>query len=294
MYLGLEVVQVEYANFSDRLRIQGVIREAPDDVSHGAHHTFNVEVGDDVKVTKGRWRRYELDRIEEAVRATQRPHVLILCIDDDTAVLSAVRQSGVELLCEVPGPGTQKGHDRPPKGAKEAWFQELLEELERSGAGQLPMVLVGPGFTRTELLKYVRDRAPGLVASASSEGTGQSGMVGVREAIRRGVVSRVVEGARVDMETSLVESALAGIGRGDGTVTYGIAAVRAAVSAGAAEDVLVTDDVVREGPVVELLDLAEQMGARVVVVSTAHDAGERLSNLGGLAALHRYPFEPPR
>jgi protein pelota len=218
--------------------------------------------------------------------------VLIICIDDESAVFSAVRQSGVEHLSEVPGPGTQKGVDKPPKGLKEDWFNELMEEMERVGAADLPVVLVGPGFTRTDLLDHVRDRRPDLASRVFTEGTGQSGKVGVQEAIGRGLVARVVEGARVDLETSMVNQLLAGIGRGDDMVTYGAETVLAAVRAGAAETVLVTDDVVREGPMVSLLEEAESVGSRVLVVSTAHDAGERLSRLGGVAALHRYPFDP--
>ena len=73
---------------------------------------------------------------------------------------------------------------------------------------------------------------------------------------------------------------------------YGPNEVRGAVRAGAAETLLVSDDVVREGPVVELLDEADNIGTRVLIVSTSHEAGERLSRLGGLAALCRYPYDP--
>jgi protein pelota len=204
----------------------------------------------------------------------------------------AVRQSGVEKLSEIFGPGSQKGHDKPPKGLREGWFQELLEELERVTAGDLPVIVVGPGFTRTEFLDFVRQRRPELASRSATEGTGQAGMVGVQEAIKRGMVSRVVEGARVELETERVEELLASIARNDQMATYGLDQVRAAVGAGAAETVLVSDDVVREGPIISLLDEAERLGSRVLVVSTSHDSGDRLSGLGGVAALHRYPFDP--
>jgi protein pelota len=292
MYLGIEVEEVEYADFSDRLRVLGVIRDGPDDVPRGTHHTLNVEEGGDVKIQKPKWMHFELDRIDEAVKATRRPHVIIICIDDESAVFAAVRQSGVEKLSEVHGPGTQKGVDKPPKGLKEAWLQELMEEMARVRTGELPVILVGPGFTRTELLSFVRDRRPDLAAGVYTEGTGQAGIVGVQEAIKRGLVSRVVEGARVEMETEMVQNLLAGIGKGDAMVSYGRNEVLAAIRAGAAETVLVTDDVVREGPMVTLLKESESSGSRVLVVSTAHDAGDRLSRMGGIAALHRYPFDP--
>ena len=294
MYLGVEVEQVEYADFSDRLRVLGLIRDGPDDVPRGDHHTLTIAEGDDVKVQKARWMGFELDRIEEAVRATRRPHVLILCIDDEAAVFAAVRQSGVERLSEIPGPGTLKGHDRPPKGVREAWFSELMDEMARVGAGRLPLILVGPGFIRQELLEFVRSRRPELVARVTTEGTGQAGWVGVQEAIRRGMVSRVVEGARVEQETERVEAVLASVGKGDQMASYGLREVAESIRAGAVDTLLVSDDVVREGEMVALLEEAEGVGSRVLVVSTSHEAGERLSRLGGVAALHRYPFEPAR
>jgi len=292
MYLGVEVTEVEYAQFSDRLRIQGLIRDGPDDVPRGTHHTLNVEVGDDIKVTKAMWRGHELDRIEEAVRATRRPRVIILCIDDEGAVFAAVRQSGVEPLSEVEGPGSQKGADRPAKGARDEHFDELINELRRVRPGGEPLIVVGPGFTRTNFLDYLREHAPELARGAVTEGTGQSGMVGVHEAIRRGMVSRVVEGARVEHETALVEELLAAIAKGEGMVAYGLREVWAAIEAGAAEHVLVSDSVVRDPAVVELLDVAERSGARVTIISTSHETGEQFERLGGVAALLRYAFSP--
>ena len=293
MYLGIEVTEVEYAQFSDRLRVQGHIRDGPDDVPRGTHHTLNVSVGDDIKVTKVRWRGHELDRVEEAVRATRRPRVIILSIDDEGAVFAAVRQSGIEPLSEIAGPGTQKGADRPAKGARDEHFDELINELRRVRPGGEPLVVGGPGFTRTAFLDYLHEHAPELASGAFTEGTGQSGMVGVHEAIRRGMVSRVVEGARVEHETALVEDLLAGIAKGEGMVAYGLAEVRAAIAAGAAEHVLVSDSVVRGPAVAELLDEAERTGARVTIVATSHEAGEQFERLGGVAAFLRYALSPP-
>lgn len=292
MYLGIEVEGMEYADFSDHLRIAGLIRDGPEDVPRGNHHTLTVEAGTDLKVQKARWHGYELDRVEEAVRATRRPKVIIVCIDDEGAVFAAVRQSGVERLSEVAGPGSMKGADRPPKGVRDEHFGELAAELKRVRAGGEPLVVVGPGFTRTTFLEWLKDHEPGLAAGAATEGTGQSGMVGVYEAIKRGMVSRVVEGARVEAETELVESLFAGIGKGDGTVAYGATEVRTAIDSGAAELVMVSDTVVRDPAMVAMLDSAERRGARVTVVSTTHEAGERLARLGGIAALLRYALPP--
>ena len=57
---------------------------------------------------------------------------------------------------------------------------------------------------------------------------------------------------------------------------------------GAVEDLLATDTVVREGKLDALLREAESARARLTILSTRHDAGERLSHLGGLAATLRF------
>ena len=132
-----------------------------------------------------------------------------------------------------------------------------------------------------------------MEAGAATEGTGQAGMVGVYEAIKRGMVSRVVEGARVEHETEIIEELFAGIGKGDGTVAYGMPEVRAAIEAGAAEHIMVSDTVVRDPSVVALLDSAERQGARVTVVSSSHEEGEQLARLGGIGAILRYARSRP-
>jgi len=50
MILGIQVEKVEFHEFSDRLRILGVIVEGPQDL--GSHHTLNIEKGDDLLVVR--------------------------------------------------------------------------------------------------------------------------------------------------------------------------------------------------------------------------------------------------
>jgi protein pelota len=64
--------------------------------------------------------------------------------------------------------------------------------------------------------------------------------------------------------------------------------VEEAISAGAAEQVLVIDEMVRNRRVAELLERAEKTRAKVTVFSSLFDPGQQLAALGGIAAVLRF------
>ncbi|MEM4672006.1 MAG: mRNA surveillance protein Pelota, partial [Desulfurococcaceae archaeon] len=82
MVLGLKVKNVEFQQFSSKLRVKGVVVEGPEEYGvKGKHHTFSVGVGDVITVVKERWDEHELEFIRK--HAVRRGSVLILSIDFD-------------------------------------------------------------------------------------------------------------------------------------------------------------------------------------------------------------------
>ncbi|MCK5333131.1 MAG: mRNA surveillance protein Pelota, partial [Candidatus Aenigmarchaeota archaeon] len=104
-------------------------------------------------------------------------------------------------------------------------------------------------------------------------------------------LERVVAESRMSSETRMVEDFLAELGKESGFVTYGTAHVKKAVDAGAVNSVIVSDKLVREKDAQKILASAEAMKAEVAIISSTHEAGEKLLALGGIAAFLRYKFE---
>src|SRR6266571_732400 len=123
--LTIRVEGVEFQAFSDRLRITGVIVEGPQDL--GRHHTLNVASEDVLSIMKT-WKPHELQRIEEAVAAAQKPLVSFLSLD-----------------------------------AASVFFQEIHAKLRATDLGEA-LVVVGPGFTRDAFVEYVKARDPPLAS----------------------------------------------------------------------------------------------------------------------------------
>jgi protein pelota len=282
--LTIRAESVEFQAFSDRLRITGVIVEGPQDL--GRHHTLNVAIDDVLSLIKS-WQPHELRRIEEAVAAAQKPLVAFLSLDDEDALLAQLRQYGVRELATIHAPG--HGKMFPSGDTRFVYFDEILSKLRTTELGEA-LVLVGPGFTRDAFLEYLKAREPALASKIHSHGTAHAGMQGIQEALKAGVGAKVFGDSRVGVETRLVENLLEAIAT-NRPCAYGPAEVAEAIDAGAVETLLVSDAVVRNPGIEDLMRSAESARGAVVLVSRHHEAGQKLEALGGIAALLRFPIK---
>ncbi len=283
MKLGIRVEVVEYQDFSDRLRVTGVIEEGPQDL--GRHHTLNVGVGDDLTIVK-EWRDHHLRRILEAIEQTQKPLVTVLAIDDEEALIGVVHQMGVREVAVIRA--ERQGKMFPGSDTRGAYFQEILSKVAAMDTGTA-LLVVGPGFEREDFAKYVREKDPELAGKIRLHGTSQAGMAGIQEAMKAGLGAKVLEETRVAQETRLVERLLEEIAKG-GLFAYGPDETRQAVEAGAVETLLVSDTRVHDVAVEVLMHKVEGARGRVVVVSSRHEAGKKLEGLGGLGGILRFPI----
>src|SRR5213076_1963708 len=138
--------------------------------------------------------------------------------------------------------------------------------------------------------EYLEARDPPLAAKVHVHGTAHAGMQGIQEALRAGVGAKVFGESRVGYETQLVEKLLEAIAT-DRPVAYGPAEVQESADAGAIETLLVSDAVVRNPGIEELMRTAESARGTVVLVSRHHEAGKKLEALGGIAALLRFAIK---
>jgi protein pelota len=283
--LGVRVESVEFQAFSDRLRISGKIETGPTDL--GQYHTLTVEPRDDLKIIKEKWRMHELLRIKDAVAQTGAPRVAIISIEEGEALIAFVHTYGVKQVSTVESRGSGKHYAK--SSGRQEFFGDCLAEFKMALQGQeeMPLVVVGPGFTKDDFLQCAKEKARGLFDKAVVDSTAHGGQLGVQEALRRGTIARVVESHRLVEEIQLVEKVFEGVAN-DGKATYGPKHVEAALKAGAVEVLLVADSIVREPAIDRLMEMAAEAKARAVVLSTEAEAGRRLEGLTGIAAVLKF------
>lgn len=282
--LGVRIETVEFQAFTDRLRLSGKIETGPGDF--GQYHTLTIEPRDDLKIVKTRWRLHELTRIKEAVDQTGAPKVAILSIEEGEALIAFVHAYGVREVSTVESRGSGKQYQK--SAGRQEFFGDVLAEFKMSLEGQqVPVVVVGPGFTKDDFLKFARERARGLFDKALIDSTAHGGHLGVQEALRRGTVARVVESHRLVQEEQLIERVFEEVAK-EGKATYGPKHVEQALKAGAVDTLLVADSIIRKPEIDLIMELAADSKARAFVVSTESEAGRRLEGLTGIAALLKF------
>lgn len=290
--LTVEARDVEWHDFDDHVRVLGPITAGPFDV--GKHHTIMLTPdGMDVEISKRDGvQDWHVRLVRQAEATSQEPHVLLLAVDDSEAQFATVRSYGLQRVGTLQS-GSQGKRYAGAEEAKRRFYDETMRSLRLlRRPPDLPCMVVGPGWWREEFVAHVQAADPALAQGLETDGTSQGGRAGLQEALRRGLVQRLAQESRVTRETELVERVLAGLA-GRHPVAIGAEEVKRAVTAGAAEDLLITDVQVRGGAHNGLLMAAESARATLVIVSTRHEAGERLDRLGGLAALLRFALPDP-
>lgn len=295
MHLGVRAKDATLDRQIRRLRIRGVVVQAPERFKwvEGGYHTLNVKVGDSLEIVKPRWMRYEVERLEGALKS-RRPKVAVLALDDEDCCLAVLRDYGFDVRAEwklrLPG----KGHSERREGRLAEAFKEIATNLPTFlGEDMAILLIVGPGFLKQRLAEYLAENPPERVKAMRVAHASVGGSAGVNEALRSGLITKYVSEAMVTVETKAVEDALVKLSSG-GLVTYGLEAVQEAASLGAIESLLVSDRLMREVGVEKweaihrLLEEVEKKGGRVTFISSEHEAGSKLWALGGLLALLRF------
>ena len=284
--LSIKVESVEFHKFANMLRVLGKIEAGPD---VGKHHSLGVEPGFVLTLTKS-WQLEHLERLHEAVKASRRPRVLLVALDDESAELGLVRQYGLEHVGTIHYPRAGKRYASKEPGVQK-FFHELAAAMgnvmEREGARAA--IVAGPGFTKEEFHKFLREGYPELASKVRRDDVSTGGSAGLYEIVRRGLVEQVSHEDRLSLETSLMEQLMAKIAKEE-LATYGKEDVARAASIGAVEKLLIVDELLRRerAKLDDLLKQVRKTRGEVIVISTEHDAGRQLLSIGGVAALLRF------
>jgi len=283
--LGIRVTEVQFHRFSNWLRVRGVI-EVGSDI--GSYHTINLEGGTNISILKDAWGRDHLLRIDEAVKASNRPRVLIVTIEEGEAIIGMLKQWGVEECFSILGEGGKED------GSRSAFFAEVASQLTHMSDTEA-IVIAGPGFAKEDFQIFLKNSYPDMAKKSILESTSSIGISGFQEVLRRGAIEAVAKDMRLAEEARLIEDLMGEIAK-DGRATYGYSEVENAMKCGAIETLLVADETLRgfkeeDRGVEDLLTGVEGSRGKIVVFSTEFEPGKRLISLGGIAAILRFKIE---
>jgi protein pelota len=296
--LGVRVEKLFWDRILNRLRIHGIVCDAPEKIDiKGSHHTIDVTLNKPVTIVKTEWLRHQIERLKRASRVTAAP-LIIISMDDEEYCVAVLRQYGVDVKAEEKTrlPGKLEAEKRAD--AMRGFFKTASKVLREVWTSfRSPIVIIGPGFIKNDFFKYVKREVTDIAnAVIDVKGVNNAGVAGIHEALRSGVFTKALKYVRVAEETKVMEEVLARLGKGRGDTTYGLVEVEKASAYGSVEKLLVADTTLREAPdekrkaLEKIMKEVEEKGGQIMVISTEHEAGTELLSLGGVAALLRFPL----
>ena len=279
MKLTIEVKNVEYQSFGQRLRCHGVIAVGERD--QGSHHTLILEPGDDFDIGKSNWLTHHKKRLKEA----REPVVtaVAVAIESDNIVIAELRTYGIRELKTLNRAGS--GKSTGGEELKDFYIRTVKQLVDVHIKGAI-MVIVGPGFLKEDFVDVGRNEAPDIFSGCVIENSGQGGMAGIHEAISRGTLPKAVAQIKIQEEMTAVEKLKEAIAKDLGT--YGKKEVKKAIESGAAEEMLILAEKTRTNEGRKLLNLAEKNRTNIIEISSHHHGGEMLNGLGDIAVILRY------
>jgi protein pelota len=295
-FMGVAVESVAWDKFLGKLRVHGIIIHAPDIMPTGAHHTLNIALNQPVTIVKKEWPKHLLDRLFRASK-TEKP-LLIIAIDDEGFAVAETKQYGVDIKVEerMKLPGKHEADKR--MAATKEYFKRAVTSLRQLWTpNHSPIIIVGVGFVKGDFSAFLADEAADMAKSVVDvKSVNNGGISGIYEALRSGVLLKAAKQLRIVDETEVMEEVMKRLGKGEGTITYGLDAVENAVQMGAVEKLVLADTMLRESGeeprlhLEKLMREVEQRRGSITVVSTEHEAGAKLLALTGIAALLRFPI----
>lgn len=286
--LKVEAEKVELSE-ENSLRINGRVKEGPEDVPNNSYHTITLEEGSDFTLEKVQWLSYQKKKLEEAA---QTKHNYLLCLfDREEAIIALTKPKGYQVLVKLQGEAQKK--QKEVKIMKN--FQdEIIKALETYSARNSPqqVILASPAFYKEDLLKKIT--APELkkkiVLATCSDVSEKS----LDEVLKSPELNKVLESSRVREEQLLVEELLKEIKKDD-LAAYGWKDVQEAIQAGAVSKLLLTEKFIKQKRekeefqvLDELMKQVDTMQGEIHLISSDHDGGKQLDGLGGIGAVLRY------
>ena len=289
-FLGIRVEKINFHKYTGMLRFTGIIESGPEDlIPLGSHHTINVQLNNSI-IIKKIWNKWSLERLNQAIEASNRANEIIVAIEDNTTELGIIKQYGIDYIGPIIGDISGKQNIEKNRAQK---VNEYYEDITKTLTQQKDidkLIIIGPGFTKNGYYNYLEENYPKLAKKVILESTGAGGHAGIQEVLKNGLIESLSKDAKIAKEAALVNKLLEQIGKSSNTVTYGKKQVITASNMGAVEKLLVLEDLVRDKNIQNIMNTVENMGGVVTIISSQHDAGQQLKALGSLAAFLRYPI----
>lgn len=291
MTVKIEVETITTDDTSSVLRVNGKIKEGPHDVPLDSYQALALELGTEFTLEKVKWLTYQKQKLEEA---SQKKYNYLFCIfDREEALFAITKKSGYEVLVKIKGQVAKKANKTE---IVKNFHEEIIKTLDIYAGRFDPeyVIIASPVFYKEELIQKVGFDWKNKIVLATCSDVSESAL---NEITRSPELREILKNNRAREEQLTVEELLLHIKK-DNLATYGWKQVREAISGGAVEILILTDEFIHKKKLAneyqeldQYMKKVDSLNGKIHILSSEFESGKKINGLGGIAAILRYKLE---
>jgi protein pelota len=287
--IALTVEKISLDDVLDRLRIGGMISESSNElVPHGSHHSFILKVNDGTTITKKNWLPIEKFLIESNNKQTG-----FLLVAIDTGDCGIARLMGTHLQF-VPNIYSGSGGKRYKTNFNiEKFFEQVQQALFSIIKKTDSIIIFGPGETKKRFANFLQKSQTEYKIQVV-EGIDSGGEDGIYTFTKSQAMKEIMSESKLAKVSSIIDEIMIMANKQSRKFTMGFEETFKANQFGAVESLVFSDKIIQtndEKQIIDFLNDAESKGVKTYGVDSSTDIGLRVTGLGGIVSLLRFPVD---
>ncbi|KAJ2792682.1 Translation factor pelota [Coemansia guatemalensis] len=290
------------------LRINGRNIVESKHVGIGQYHTLDLEMNHPFTLKKAEWDPISLQRVKDACDITRQADVAAVTMQEGLAVVCLMTQymTVVRQRIEVPIPRKRRGSTTNYEKGVQRFYEQIYRAIKQHvDFSVVKVVILGsPGFVRDQFFDYmmaeaikvndrqiIENKPKFLLVHTSS---GHKGAL--EEVMRDPQIKARLADTKSAQEAKAIDNFYQMLNNDPDRAFYGYDDVQKAAEHGAIGTLMITDELFRSADIptrkkyIKLIEDSQATNAEVLIFSSLHVSGERLSQLTGVAAILNFPL----
>lgn len=289
--IALEVEKISLDNVLDKLRVGGVIIESNNEsVPHGSHHSFLIKVNEGFNLIKKQWTGVEKKLLKSK---DQNLGFILVAIDTGDCGVGRIRGTHLQLIPNIYSGSAGKRYKTSFNIEK--FFEEIQRGISSAIKGNDEIIIFGPGETKKKFANFLKNIDLGKKHKIQIvEGIDSGGEDGIYTFTKSHAMKEIMSESKLAKVSSIIDEVMSRAHKKSKKFTMGFSEAQKAYEFGAIETLVFSEKVIQtedEQKVIEFLNQVEGKGAKTYSVDSTTDIGLRVTGLGGMVSLLRFPVE---
>jgi protein pelota len=289
--IALDVEKISLDNVLDRLRVTGKIAESDNEsVPHGSHHSFLIKVNEGFNLIKKRWEEIEKKLIHSK---EQKFGFLLIAIDTSDCGIGRLKGTHLELTPNIYSGASGKQYKS--NFNIEKFFDIIQRAIFSSLKEGDTIIIFGPGETKKKFSNYIQKTSVGQKHKIQViEGIDSGGEDGIYTFTKSQSMKEIMSESKLAKVSSIIDEIMYRANKKSRKFTMGFEETKNANQFGAIDSLVFSEKIIQtedEEKIIEFLNDAESKGVKAYSADSTTDIGLRVTGLGGIVSLLRFPVE---